>query len=404
MTDLVTTARTARERLALGLNALQNPGVPETLLAAAEPIAQAMSALHQIERSGALPIGKSGPTVLDLVRQALAKLQAEPSNHPALITAMEAVAGSLGLVFGLVQRLSSAPPPPASQSAAQPVVTAPPVAAAPRVAPMQSVSTAPPQRSVPAAKPAAAAAAPAAPRPQPAQSAPADPRAQPAQSAPAAAAPLASKAPAAAKPAEKAQSLDQGTLVSSQAPFVAQSALTAAKAGEPKPQPTEATLATAQTMLATSDAAPAPAPKPMAPAPAVSATAAAPAPAPQASPAVAGGGAPLQRIAAELGAHSATNFYKGLGGNDVIDSGGIFVATYQVPEVGKSLLIRVSLPGGYEFEAKGVVRWTREPSPNSRGDDVSPGFGAQFTEISQEARQLVYRYARNREPLFHDDM
>ena len=112
----------------------------------------------------------------------------------------------------------------------------------------------------------------------------------------------------------------------------------------------------------------------------------------------------MQRISAELGAHSATNFYKGLGGNDVVDSGGLFIATYQVPPVGKTLLIRVSLPGGYEFEAKGIVRWTREHSPLSRGDDVSPGFGAQFTEISPEARQLVYRYARNREPLFHDDM
>ena len=125
--------------------------------------------------------------------------------------------------------------------------------------------------------------------------------------------------------------------------------------------------------------------------------------APTAAPAVAAPAAHLQHVAAELGAHSATNFYKGLGGNDVVDSGGIFVATYQVPPVGKNVLIRVSLPGGYEFEAKGVVRWTCEPSPSSRGEDISPGFGAQFTEISPEARQLVYRYARNREPLFHDD-
>ena len=33
-----------------------------------------------------------------------------------------------------------------------------------------------------------------------------------------------------------------------------------------------------------------------------------------------------------------------------------------------------------------------------------PGFGAQFTEITPEARQLVYRYVRNREPMFHDDL
>jgi hypothetical protein len=115
----------------------------------------------------------------------------------------------------------------------------------------------------------------------------------------------------------------------------------------------------------------------------------------------AGAGAPL-RIEAELGAHSTTNFYKGLSGNDVIDSGGIFIATYQIPEIGRNVVVKVSMPGGYEFEALGVVRWTRE-APLS-GSDSPPGFGAQFTQISPEGRQLVYRYVRNREPLFHDDL
>lgn len=115
----------------------------------------------------------------------------------------------------------------------------------------------------------------------------------------------------------------------------------------------------------------------------------------------AGAGAPL-RIEAELGAHSTTNFYKGLSGNDVIDSGGIFIATYQIPEIGRNVMVKVSMPGGYEFEALGIVRWTRE-APLS-GSDSPPGFGAQFTQISPEGRQLVYRYVRNREPLFHDDL
>jgi PilZ domain len=145
-------------------------------------------------------------------------------------------------------------------------------------------------------------------------------------------------------------------------------------------------------------AAPAYAPPPVAPAYAPPPVAQAPAARPAAPPAPAGS----MRIEAELGAHSGTNFYKGLSGNDVIDSGGIFVATYQIPEIGRTLSIRVSMPGGYEFEALGVVRWTRE-APNS-GSDSSPGFGAQFTQITPEGRQLVYRYVRNREPLFHDDL
>jgi PilZ domain len=147
---------------------------------------------------------------------------------------------------------------------------------------------------------------------------------------------------------------------------------------------------------------PAPAPYQPPAAPAYQAPAAAPPPyaAPQAAPPGAPHGA--LRVEAELGAHSGTNFYKGLSGNDVIDSGGIFVATYQIPEIGQQLSLRVSMPGGYEFEALGVVRWTRE-APNS-GSEGSPGFGAQFTQITPEGRQLVYRYVRNREPLFHDDL
>jgi hypothetical protein len=105
-------------------------------------------------------------------------------------------------------------------------------------------------------------------------------------------------------------------------------------------------------------------------------------------------------VEVELGAHSPSNFYKGLSGNDVIDHGGIFVATYQIPEVGAPVLLRMLLPGDLEFEADAVVQWTRE----TRGGDSEPGFGAKFTRITPEGRQLVYRYVRNREPMFYDDM
>jgi uncharacterized protein (TIGR02266 family) len=104
-------------------------------------------------------------------------------------------------------------------------------------------------------------------------------------------------------------------------------------------------------------------------------------------------------VAADLGAHSPSNFYKGLSGNDIIDHGGLFVSTYMIPKIGSPVRLRVSLPGGYEFEANAIVQWARE-----QGGDAPPGFGARFTQITNEARQLVYRYVRNREPLFHDDL
>jgi uncharacterized protein (TIGR02266 family) len=119
-------------------------------------------------------------------------------------------------------------------------------------------------------------------------------------------------------------------------------------------------------------------------------------------PAAGAPGAPGDAHVAELGAHSPSNFYKGLSGNDIVDHGGLFVSTYKLPKLGSRVRVKVSLPGGYEFEANAVVRWRREP--NEASTDAPPGFGAQFTDITPEARQLVYRYVRNREPMFHDDL
>jgi hypothetical protein len=337
MTDLVTTAKTARERLAVGLNALQAPDAPEPLMSAAEAIAATMSALHRIERTGTVAAGEAGVSVLDLARQALGQLQAQTVEHPALDQAMEAVAESLGLVFGLVQHLSrsatDAAPPPEPQPVAVPVTAASPAAPA---APVSTQRAAGAQvRVVSVARPA-----------KPEQT---GPRPQVAAPSPA----------AAVRPADTGE-------VSAHKQFVE-----------------------ARTEVAQQGASRATAQSPAAAAPA---------------PITVSGGPPLQCVEAALGAHSPTNFYKGLSGNDVVDHGGIFIATYQIPPVGHQLLIKVALPGGYEFEAKGVVRWTREASPSGGEDTVSPGFGAQFTEISNEGRQLVYRYVRNREPLLHDDL
>jgi uncharacterized protein (TIGR02266 family) len=107
------------------------------------------------------------------------------------------------------------------------------------------------------------------------------------------------------------------------------------------------------------------------------------------------GGTPV-----DLGAHSVSNFYKGLGGNDVIEHGGLFVATYKIPPMGSSVTVRVHLPGDLEFSAVGTVQWIREPSEGSN----EPGYGVRFTHITPEGRQLVYRYTRNREPMFYDDL
>ncbi len=105
-------------------------------------------------------------------------------------------------------------------------------------------------------------------------------------------------------------------------------------------------------------------------------------------------------VEANLGAHSPTNFYKGLSGNDVVDDGGLFVATYDIPRIGTKLWLTVNMPGGYDFQAVAEVRWTRETGVG----DAPPGYGCAFQALSADARRLVYRYVKNREPLFHDDV
>jgi hypothetical protein len=108
-------------------------------------------------------------------------------------------------------------------------------------------------------------------------------------------------------------------------------------------------------------------------------------------------------VVAELGVHSATNFYRGLRDGDIVATGGLFVATYQVLPVGEPLSLKVSMPGGYAFEARGIVAWTRSLSSSTSNSGETPGFGARFSEISDEGRGLIQRYVRNREPLVHDD-
>ena len=309
MSDAATTAKTAREALARGLSALQSdPNVPPELLDLAAPIAQAMGALHAIERSKGTQLVPHAEVALNHTRTALSQLQNQPPTFVAVSQAMEAVAASLASVHALSRMAAPAPVAPA---AVQPPEPAP--------IPLQNPRPPTPAPFQPA------------PTPQAAQ-----PRSAPQQPVP---------APASAQP-QAGYARD---------PFAAAPAAPAAAApGGSSLHP---------------------------PSPPASGTS--------------------QVVNADLGTQSPTNFYKGLSGNDIIEHGGLFVSTYMIPPIGTSVRLKISLPGGYEFEANAVVRWSREQSDDNA---APPGFGAQFTQITPEARQLVYRYTRNREPLFHDDL
>jgi len=368
LSDPVTTARTARESLAKGLQALQtDPSVPAALVELAAPIAQAMGALHQIEKSNGTQMQPHADLALNNTRGALAALQANPQGHPAVTAALEAVAASLGLVHQLTKMAQGPAAAPAQQAAPQQRQQSPsqpnfPPGMMPgQQLPGQPVGPAPGQMQPQQMQ-------------QPRREAPSQPNFPAQQMA----------------PQQQYQPPPQQMAPQQQQPQQQQRAGTQPVPQAFAPPPNQANpYAPTQVAQAVADPFASP-PQQQRQAPQQG-----PSPAHNAAP---GAG---QLFNADLGAHSVTNFFKGLSGNDIIDHGGLFVSTYMVPKIGTPVRLKVSLPGGYEFEANAVVKWAREAQD---GSDAPPGFGAQFTQITPEARQLVYRYVRNREPLFHDDL
>lgn len=354
MTEIVQEAKIAREKLAEALGLLQSAEAGSLIDSVAPPVAMAMGALHSIEVALGRTANESVPQALGHVQKALAALQFVPSSNPVVDDATAHVAEALGLLHRLSRSLS-APNPPAA--AVQPTVQVPikPVGTTERPAHAQTVISSRPAE------------------PEARGSEPSSPigKINPTPQAKATAAGLDQTALSREVPA---RALDQ-TALSREAPVFAD---------DERPERDKRSAAFAETAVAPSivQAPPEPQKKPKAPS----------------KPAEKPPGAVL--VEANLGAHSDTNFFKGLSGNDVVDDGGIFIATYEIPKPGTPLWIRVTLPGGYEFEAAGAVRWTRDASAG----DAAPGFGAIFIDLSHEARQLVYRYVRNREPLFYDDL
>jgi Tfp pilus assembly protein PilZ len=107
-----------------------------------------------------------------------------------------------------------------------------------------------------------------------------------------------------------------------------------------------------------------------------------------------------RRVDVQLDANGASNLYRSLASEDLFDSGGIFVATYEKPPpLGADVRVSVRFPAGSSCELSGNVAWVRD----QLGEDAPPGFGVRFADASSEARRLVQAYAQVREPLLYDD-
>jgi uncharacterized protein (TIGR02266 family) len=105
---------------------------------------------------------------------------------------------------------------------------------------------------------------------------------------------------------------------------------------------------------------------------------------------------PREKLEANVGATTESNFFVGFSGE--ISEGGVFIATYATFDVGAPVEVLVTLPGNYQFTVPGEVRFVRDPMDM----DSDPGIGVGFESLSNEHRELILRFVRKRPPIFFD--
>ena len=105
---------------------------------------------------------------------------------------------------------------------------------------------------------------------------------------------------------------------------------------------------------------------------------------------------PREKLEANVGATTESNFFVGFSGE--ISEGGVFIATYTTLSVGAAVEVLVTLPGNYQFTVPGEVRFVRDPMDM----DSEPGIGVGFESLSHEHRELILRFVRKRPPIFFD--
>ena len=106
-----------------------------------------------------------------------------------------------------------------------------------------------------------------------------------------------------------------------------------------------------------------------------------------------------REVEIEIGIQSDTNFYTGFSCD--ISSGGLFVATYDVPAIGTAVNVNFRLPGGPVMSLDGAVRWVRDLDP--RDPDMVPGMGVAFAVLTPDQARAINAFLAVRQPIFYED-
>ena len=106
-----------------------------------------------------------------------------------------------------------------------------------------------------------------------------------------------------------------------------------------------------------------------------------------------------QRVSVRVGVTmtSESNFYVGL--TDNISEGGLFLATYDLLPVGRTIELEFRLPDDDEpIAVVAEVRWHRQVAVAH--SDAPAGFGVQFVKMDKADKERLQKFVDRREPLF----
>ena len=107
---------------------------------------------------------------------------------------------------------------------------------------------------------------------------------------------------------------------------------------------------------------------------------------------------PRAQLAVKVGMEHGNSFFTGFSGN--VSSGGLFVATHQLLDIGSQLELFFEMPDGHEVGVVGEVRWRREY--NADATDQPPGMGVRFLNLGYDDQILIDRYIGNHETIFYE--
>ncbi len=106
-------------------------------------------------------------------------------------------------------------------------------------------------------------------------------------------------------------------------------------------------------------------------------------------------------VEVEVGLLADYQFYTGFSQN--ISAGGLFIATHDILPNGSVFHMTFRIPGvDHLFSCDAEVRWSRTYDGGTL-DEMQPGMGVRFVDLSDLEIGLINGYIVGRETLFHED-